>query len=39
MFIRSDFLLEIVGAAAHHNMNRLFVGLCSHGWIRGSEFL
>ena len=31
MFTRNDFLLKIAGAAAHYNMNCLFVGFRSHG--------
>jgi hypothetical protein len=31
MFTCNDFLLEIAGAAAHDNMNCLFVGVRSHG--------
>jgi hypothetical protein len=37
MFTRNDFLLKIAGAAAHDNMNCLFVGLCSHGLDSGAQ--
>jgi hypothetical protein len=30
MFTCGNVLLKIRGAAAHHNVNRLFIGLCSH---------
>ena len=35
MFTRNDFLLKIAGAAAHDNMNCLFVGFRSHGLDQG----
>jgi len=35
MFTRSDFLLEILSAAAHDDVRCLFVGLCSHGLDQG----
>src|SRR5438094_3956274 len=35
MFTYNDFLLKIAGAAAHDNMNCLFVGFRSHGLDQG----
>ena len=35
MFPRGDLLLKIRGAAAHDNMDGLFIGLCSHGSDQG----
>src|SRR5262249_406858 len=35
MFTRNDVLLKIVGAATHHDMHNLFLGLCSHGLDQG----
>jgi len=35
MFTRDDFLLKIAGAAAHDNMNCLFVGFRSHDLDQG----
>ena len=34
MFTNSDFLLKIVGAAAHDDMSCLFVALCGHHRIK-----
>ena len=34
MFTSSDFLLKIVGAAAHDDVRCLFVGLCGHHRIK-----
>jgi hypothetical protein len=39
MFTGSNLLSKILNAAAHDNVNCLFVGFCSHDWIRGSGFL